>query len=61
MTGTASGAHFHTGQCRKCGQKVMRLPGGQWRHLHNDAERCAPGTLNASLADPIARTVKTHQ
>ncbi len=58
MTGTASGTGHDNGQCRKCYREITRLPGGQWTHSHNKAERCAPGTRNASLAEPIARSVR---
>lgn len=58
MTGTASGVGYDNGQCRKCHQEIIRLPGRHWRHPHNKAERCAPGTRNASLADPIPRSVR---
>jgi hypothetical protein len=61
VTSTAGGAFFHSGQCRKCWRDITRQPGGHWTHEHNTAERCAPGTRNASLAEPIARSVRLHR
>lgn len=38
--------------CRNCSQRIEKQPGEFWKHAHSSKERCAPGTRNASTANP---------
>jgi hypothetical protein len=56
----ATSGYYHSAQCRKCWQPITREPGGPWVHSLNRSARCAPDTVNASLAESITRTEKLH-